>query len=148
MIEGIVTAVGIDGFHLQDTTGDADDATSDGTFVFTDDAPQVSAGDGIQVTGEVSEFVPGGTVTGNLSITQISEPEIEVRSSGGGLAGAGDPGPRRAHSVGKGSSASRSSWSARIVPAREHQQIARQHRDQPQQRRDCPFVAFDDGRYG
>lgn len=69
---GIVTAVDFNGFYLQDVTGDSNDNTSDGIFVFTGDAPAFSIGDELQLTGEVSEFVPGGADTGNLSITQLS----------------------------------------------------------------------------
>jgi len=69
---GIVTAVDFNGFYLQDATGDGNDNTSNGIFVFTGDAPAFSIGDELQLTGEVSEFVPGGADTGNLSITQLS----------------------------------------------------------------------------
>ena len=69
---GVVTAVGSNGFYLQDPTGDGDDATSDGIFVFTGSAPRVSVGDELEVSGTVSEFFPGGTDTRNQPITQIS----------------------------------------------------------------------------
>lgn len=70
--EGIVTAVDTNGFYLQDVTGDGDVATSDGIFVFTSSSPSVSVGEAVEVSGTVSEFIPGGAGTGNLSITQIS----------------------------------------------------------------------------
>ncbi|GGA29480.1 endonuclease/exonuclease/phosphatase family protein [Okeania sp. KiyG1] len=82
---GIVTAVDTIGFYLQDPTGDGNDATSDGIFVFTGSAPGVSVGDELQVDGTVSEFTPGGTSTGNLSTTQISSPTITNLSSGNTL---------------------------------------------------------------
>ncbi|NES01415.1 MAG: endonuclease [Okeania sp. SIO2F4] len=82
---GIVTAVDSNGFYLQDPTGDSDDATSDGIFVFTGSAPGVSVGDELQVDGTVSEFTPGGTSTRNLSTTQISSPTITNLSSGNAL---------------------------------------------------------------
>lgn len=69
---GIVTAVDSRGFYLQDARGDGNDNTSDGIFVFTNSTPTVSVGDGLQVQGTVSEFIPGGASTNNLSITQIS----------------------------------------------------------------------------
>lgn len=79
---GIVTAVDSNGFYLQDPEGDGDSATSDGIFVFTDNDPPASVGDLARVTGTVSEFIPGGADTGNLSITQISGSlSIELLSS-------------------------------------------------------------------
>ncbi len=82
---GIVTAVDSNGFYLQDPTGDSDDATSDGIFVFTDSAPGVSVGDELQVEGTVSESIPGGASTRNLSTTRISSPTITNISSGNTL---------------------------------------------------------------
>jgi predicted extracellular nuclease len=79
---GIVTAVLGNGFHLQDPAGDGDDATSDGIFVFTSGAPSVAVGDAATVEGLVSEFIPGGASTGNLSTTEIVAPTITVGSSG------------------------------------------------------------------
>ncbi len=82
---GIVTAVDSNGFYLQDAVGDGDIATSDAIFVFTGSAPAVAVGDGLQVEGAVSEFIPGGASTGNLSTTQISSPVITVQSTGNAL---------------------------------------------------------------
>ena len=83
---GIVTAVDSNGFYLQDPTGDGNEATSDGIFVFTGSAPTVNVGDGVQVEGTVGEFTPGGANTGNLSITQISgSPTITTLSTGNAL---------------------------------------------------------------
>jgi len=79
---GIVTAVDSNGYYLQDADGDGNDATSDGIFVFTGSAPTVVAGDEVSVSGDVSEFIPGGAGSGNLSITQISADTQEVLSSG------------------------------------------------------------------
>ncbi|MEO3413396.1 choice-of-anchor I family protein [Roseovarius sp. CAU 1744] len=83
---GIVTAIDGGGFYLQDPDGDGDDATSDAIFVFTGfgDKP-VAVGDEIDIRGLVSEFIPGGAGTGNLSTTQISNAQIEVVSSGNAL---------------------------------------------------------------
>ncbi|NKE46122.1 endonuclease [Roseomonas frigidaquae] len=69
---GIVTAVDSNGYYLQDATGDGDAATSDAIFIFTSSAPGVAVGDAVTVTGTVSEFIPGGAATGNLSTTQIT----------------------------------------------------------------------------
>ncbi|MEP0800649.1 lamin tail domain-containing protein [Funiculus sociatus] len=70
-VAGIVTAVRSNGFYLQDPDPDADDATSEGIFVFTGIRPSVSTGDSLLVSGSVSEFTPGGANSNNLSITQI-----------------------------------------------------------------------------
>lgn len=82
---GIVTAVDFNGFYLQDATGDGNDRTSDGIFVFTGSAPTVSIGDELELTGQVSEFIPGGASTNNLSITQLSVDAVEVLSSDNAL---------------------------------------------------------------
>ncbi len=83
---GIVTAVDSNGFYLQDATGDGSIATSDAIFVFTGSAPTVAVGDGLEVTGTVSEFTPGGVSTRNLSTTQISGSlSITTLSSGNAL---------------------------------------------------------------
>ncbi len=60
----------LDGFYLQDATGDADPATSDGIFVFTPGASAVSVGQRVRVRGTVSETFGQtqiGTVTSVLS---------------------------------------------------------------------------------
>jgi predicted extracellular nuclease len=88
---GVVTAVGFNGFYLQDPHGDGDVATSDAIFVFTSTRPTVAAGQALRVTGLVSEFVPGGFPTGNLATSQLSRASttdpllIEVLSSGNPL---------------------------------------------------------------
>jgi predicted extracellular nuclease len=83
-VEGIVTARRLfsgRGFYMQDATPDADDATSDGIFVFTGSTPTVAVGDAVEVSGTVSEFRPGSDPE-NLTITQIGSPSITVMSSG------------------------------------------------------------------
>ncbi len=79
---GIVTAVDFNGYYLQDG-GDGDDATSDGIFVFTGTGTSspVAVGDEVRIEGTVSEFIPGGAGTGNLSTTQISTADALVLSS-------------------------------------------------------------------
>ena len=77
---GLVTAVDSNGFYLQDPIGDNNENTSDGIFVFTDSVPTVAVGDEVEVTGLVTEFVPGGFDTGNLSITEIVNPTVTVLS--------------------------------------------------------------------
>ncbi|WP_200301400.1 endonuclease/exonuclease/phosphatase family protein [Streptomyces adelaidensis] len=91
-VEGIVTGVrtyGSRGFWIQDTRADADPATSEGVFVFTSSRPTVSVGDAVKVSGTVGEFVPGGTSSGNQSVTQITRPTITVVSTGNTVPAAG-----------------------------------------------------------
>lgn len=84
---GIVTAVDYDGYYVQDAAGDGDWATSDAIFVFTGSgsASPVAVGDEIAIVGFVSEYIPGGAGSGNLSTTQIATPDAEVLSSGNAL---------------------------------------------------------------
>ena len=54
---GIVTAIFADGFFIQAPgAGDGNPESSDGLFVFTDEAPAVSIGDEVEVTGTIVEF--------------------------------------------------------------------------------------------
>ena len=88
---GVVTAIAFNGFYLQDPNGDGNAATADAIFIFTSSRPTVAIGQSVRVTGLVSEFVPGGAATGNLSTTQLSRVSsadplvIEVLSSGNPL---------------------------------------------------------------
>lgn len=88
-VPGVVTGVrteGSRGFWLQDEEGDDDPATSEGVFVYTgSDAPEVSVGDAVRVSGTVTEYYPGGEDSGNQSLTQITDPEVTVVSSGNDL---------------------------------------------------------------
>ena len=68
---GVVTAIAFNGYYVQDPVGDGNDSTSDGMFVFQfGGIPNI--GDLVQLTDTVTEFVPGGCDTGNLSTTQMS----------------------------------------------------------------------------
>jgi predicted extracellular nuclease len=80
--KGIVTAVTFDGYYVQDPTGDGNDLTSDGMFVFDTRSSKPIVGDEVQMTDFVAEFIPGGAATGNLSITEFSFPQLTVLSSG------------------------------------------------------------------
>ncbi|MBT2390393.1 endonuclease/exonuclease/phosphatase family protein [Streptomyces sp. ISL-1] len=87
-VPGVVTGVrtfGSKGFWLQDPEADANPATSEGVFVFTGSAPTVAVGDKVLVSGTVTEYVPGGTSSGNQSLTEISKPVVTVVSSGNEL---------------------------------------------------------------
>ncbi|MEV6587235.1 endonuclease/exonuclease/phosphatase family protein [Streptomyces acidicola] len=85
-VAGIVTGVrtygSSRGFWMQDTEPDDNPATSEGIFVFTSSTPKVTVGDSVTVSGTVAEYVPGGTSSGNQSLTQISRPTVTVISSG------------------------------------------------------------------
>lgn len=84
---GIVTAVDFNGYYLQDRESDGDDATSDAIFVFVGNGNtgDVEVGDELEVTGTVSEFIPGGAGTGNLSITQLTNTVATELSTGNDL---------------------------------------------------------------
>ncbi|MEE3715131.1 esterase-like activity of phytase family protein [Tumidithrix elongata RA019] len=72
-VQGIVTAIASNGFYIQDPTPDANDATSEGIFVFTTNAAILGArtvGEAVLVSGTVSEFRPGGSAN-NLTVTEI-----------------------------------------------------------------------------
>ncbi|MCI0383034.1 endonuclease/exonuclease/phosphatase family protein [Streptomyces sp. CNQ085] len=87
-VPGVVTGVrayGSRGFWMQDTAPDGDPATSEGLFVYTGSAPEVSAGDLVSVSGTVTEYRPGGDSSGNQTLTQISRPRVTVVSSGNRL---------------------------------------------------------------
>jgi len=69
--EGVVvgdfqTSAGLQGFYIQDPTGDANTATSDGIFVFTGATDNtVSAGDSVHVTGYAREQFGQTTLNGS-----------------------------------------------------------------------------------
>ncbi len=72
---GVVTKVNNNGYYLQDPVGDGDPATSDGIFVFTSNAPSVTPGQLVQITGTVSEFNTGAAsnpVTLANTLTEFS----------------------------------------------------------------------------
>jgi predicted extracellular nuclease len=84
-VPGVVTAVrtyGSRGFWFQDPQADGDPATSEGVFVYTGSVPDVAVGDRVTVSGTVTEYVPGGTSSGNQSLTEITRPAVTVVSSG------------------------------------------------------------------
>ncbi|MBC9724746.1 endonuclease/exonuclease/phosphatase family protein [Streptomyces sp. TRM68367] len=89
-VAGIVTGVrtygSSRGFWIQDPSPDADPATSEGVFVFTKSTPKgVAVGDAVTISGTVAEYVPGGTSSGNQSLTEITRPTFTVVSSGNPL---------------------------------------------------------------
>ena len=81
-VPGLVTARSGNGFWMQSTSPDASDATSEGIFVFRGNA---QVGDSVTVTGDVSEFRPGGGSSTNLTTTEIVSLAVNVVSSGNAL---------------------------------------------------------------
>jgi len=82
---GIVTARSGNGFWLQDSSPDANDATSEGIFVFTSSAPTVAVGDSVRLSARVQEFRPGSASNGNLTTTELTTPSIAPLSAGNPL---------------------------------------------------------------
>jgi predicted extracellular nuclease len=82
---GIVTARSSNGFWMQDPNADADTATSEAIFVFTNSAPTTVVGDSVRVSGRVQEFRPGSATNGNLTTTELSLPSVTVLSTGNPL---------------------------------------------------------------
>jgi predicted extracellular nuclease len=81
--EGVVVgdfqgANNLKGFYIQDPTGDANTATSDGIYVFDGDTPAVpvAVGDRVRVNGTVSEA---------FNNTQIAPSSVQVCSTGNTL---------------------------------------------------------------
>ncbi len=80
---GVVTKVHNNGFFLQDPVGDGNALTSDAIFVFTSSAPTVSAGQRIQLSGQVAEFNTGATDANARTVTELVSPTgISVLGSG------------------------------------------------------------------
>ncbi|MFP5288314.1 MAG: lamin tail domain-containing protein, partial [Thermoanaerobaculia bacterium] len=68
----VVTAVGSDGFFIQDPTPDADPETSEGLYIFTGSAPSVAVGDLVDVQGGVVEFFNMTEMSGAIQVVKIS----------------------------------------------------------------------------
>ena len=88
IVTGIVTGVRGDGFFLQEAVPDADPLTSEGIFVFTDDAAPAAAavGNEVEVEGQVSEFAPSADPL-QPPLTEIVSPEISLLTTGNELPG-------------------------------------------------------------
>ncbi|PVV27089.1 MAG: hypothetical protein B6D79_04200, partial [gamma proteobacterium symbiont of Ctena orbiculata] len=77
---GVITVIDSNAFFVQDPLGDSNPLTSDAIYVYTRNAPTVEVGDEVEISGVVSEYVPGGSSSGNLSITQFYRPDVLVIS--------------------------------------------------------------------
>jgi len=93
LTSGIVTWVEANGFYVQDPLGDGDPNTSDGIFVYTQSPPTQAVGDRITLQATVSEYIPGGAATGNLSITELVIPLVTLQAESAVLPAAAVIGP-------------------------------------------------------
>ena len=79
--EGVVTAKVGTGFFIQDESGDGDEGTSDGMFVYMGSTPVTAAlGDLVRVSGTVTEYKPSGAAR---SFTEMSTVTSVVTQSSG-----------------------------------------------------------------
>ncbi|MCB0190037.1 MAG: ExeM/NucH family extracellular endonuclease, partial [Caldilineaceae bacterium] len=67
----------LNGFHVQDPTGDGNPATSDGVFVYAPGGMDVSVGDAVRVRGSVSEY---------NGMTEVTASQIWLCSTGNSVA--------------------------------------------------------------
>ena len=81
---GVVTRRNSNGFFMQDPVGDNNPATSDGIFVLIDPALSAHAqvGNLVQVTGVVTEFIPGAGTTASPLTELTAVSAITVQGSG------------------------------------------------------------------
>lgn len=84
-VEGIVTAVaaggsGTTGFYMQDPEPDSDPRTSEGLYVYEPNA-RVKAGDRVQVSGIVKEYVSKSRQETDLTLTEIDATSVRVLAS-------------------------------------------------------------------
>ncbi|GAA5002412.1 endonuclease/exonuclease/phosphatase family protein [Actinopolymorpha pittospori] len=76
---GVVTASKFDGYWVQDATGDGDDDTSDGIYVFaTATGAKPTVGQAVTVTGTVTEYRPSSASGPNLALTEIENAKFAV----------------------------------------------------------------------
>ncbi|WP_426983940.1 lamin tail domain-containing protein [Brevibacillus borstelensis] len=85
-VEGIVTAVvngnsGTVGFYMQDPEPDNDPRTSEGIYVYEPGA-NVRAGDRVEVSGAVKEYVSKSREATDLTLTEIDAASVAVKERG------------------------------------------------------------------
>lgn len=83
--QGVVTKVMNNGFFMQDETPDADEATSEGIYVFTSIAPTVVVGNRVRVAATVKEFNVGtltNSATAANPLTELINAAVTVVASG------------------------------------------------------------------
>jgi predicted extracellular nuclease len=71
-VPGVVTAVRPSSFYMQDSSGDGNNATSDGILVFGLSTSGLTVGAAVLVNGTVTEFGSGD----NLTITELTQPAV------------------------------------------------------------------------
>ena len=81
---GIITVLADSGFYLQHSAGDEDAATSNAVVVHGP-IEGLATGHEVRVTGRVTELVPGGERTHNLSTTTIIAGNVEILGRGRAL---------------------------------------------------------------
>jgi predicted extracellular nuclease len=81
-VRGVVTGVARREIYLQDPVGDGDPSTSDAIMLRTRTLLDAARGDEVRVTGIVTEFVPGGPRSANLSVTRIEASAIQILRRG------------------------------------------------------------------
>jgi len=88
VVEGIVTARKSNGFFLQsaDADADANPATSEGVFVFTNSTPTSAAtvGNRARVQGTVVEFISSSNPH-QYTVTELTTPSVSALSTGNAL---------------------------------------------------------------
>ncbi|WP_067633536.1 endonuclease/exonuclease/phosphatase family protein [Actinomadura latina] len=94
-VPGVVTALAVNGFWMQDPRPDRSAATSEGVFVYTGKRPGAAVGDAVRVDGRVGEFRPGGASSGGLTRTEIDATGVSVSAHGAALPPAAVLGGRR-----------------------------------------------------
>ena len=83
------TSIGLQGFYMQDLSGDGDAATSDGIFVFTGNTNVVSVGQVVRVTGFARERFDQTTLNGSDS-NSAAVPAANIVNCGTGSVPATD----------------------------------------------------------
>ncbi|MGI8697298.1 MAG: lamin tail domain-containing protein [Mycobacteriales bacterium] len=78
-VPGVVTAVGVREFWMQDPQPDRAAATSEGIAVYSGSAPAVAVGDSVTVDATVTEYRPSAN---DLSTTELSAPTVTVIAHG------------------------------------------------------------------
>lgn len=73
---GVVTSVQPKGFFMQDSLPDANDATSEGIYVFTNSAPTAEVGEAVTVTGTVDEYFMLTQITSVTSVVTDTTTEV------------------------------------------------------------------------
>jgi predicted extracellular nuclease len=81
-VPGVVTAVTVNGFWMQDPHPDRSAATSEGVFVYTGKRPGAAVGDAVRVNGRVGEFRPGGRSSAGLTRTEIDATGVSIAAHG------------------------------------------------------------------